>query len=181
MELPNSNHDSSSTARSTWARPPVLVGISVWAIAMPLAHGVLPWGISWLGPRYGWTDAGPGIANLWGLLPVVAGVAGLLWALAPHFARCREWEFASTPSYLAVSGPYQLTRNPIYVAELTAWVGWSLFYGSAVVFISSIVLAALMSSIAVPLEERALAARFGEIYRQYVQTVPRWLGRRRAS
>jgi len=40
-------------------------------VGILLAHGVVPWAISLLTRRHGWTGSGPGISN----------VLGLIWAL----------------------------------------------------------------------------------------------------
>lgn len=40
-----------------------------------------------------------------------------------------------TPSYLLMRGPYRFTRNPMYVAELGLWLGWTIFFGSPAVLI----------------------------------------------
>ena len=37
----------------------VLLSLFVWLVGVPLAHGVLPWALSWLAPRYGWTAGYP--------------------------------------------------------------------------------------------------------------------------
>lgn len=50
-------------------------------LTVPMALAVwegLPWAISLLTPRYGWTDGRPGFWNLVGLVPVLLGSAGLL-------------------------------------------------------------------------------------------------------
>src|SRR5262249_55231446 len=51
----------------------------VCLVAIPLAHGVVPWALALLGPRYGWTDGAPAVWNLPGLVPVAVGVVVLLW------------------------------------------------------------------------------------------------------
>jgi protein-S-isoprenylcysteine O-methyltransferase Ste14 len=87
-----------------------------------------------------------------------------------------EWE--RTPKYLLRRGPYTFTRNPKYLSELMLWLGWGL-YGSLAVLIGCLLLGVLMDFRAVPREERALEARFGEAYRSYKRQVPRWLGKTR--
>lgn len=44
-------------------------------------------------------------------------------------------------------------------------------------FIGFAVLRVVVNFVILPREERVLEARFGEVYRQYKRTVPRWLGK----
>jgi protein-S-isoprenylcysteine O-methyltransferase Ste14 len=76
-----------------------------------------------------------------------------------------------------MQGPYAFTRNPRYVAELGLWMGWTIFYGSLIVLIGLVVLWAVVNYMVLPREERALEARFGEVYLQYTRAVPRWIGK----
>jgi protein-S-isoprenylcysteine O-methyltransferase Ste14 len=76
-----------------------------------------------------------------------------------------------------VRGPYSLTRNPIYIAYLGLWLGWALFFGSVGVLVAWLLLCLVANFIIVPQEERDLGAAFGEVYLQYKNRVPRWLGK----
>ncbi len=149
-----------------------------WLVAIPLAHGVVPWRISLLAPWYGWAANHPGIWNLLGLLPIAGGAAGLLWVFIQGFFQAVELperiELNWNPKLLMRRGPYAFSRNPMYVAEMALWFGWAVFFGSLVVFIGFAVLCVAMNFI-VRREERALAAKFGKDYREYEATVPRWL------
>jgi protein-S-isoprenylcysteine O-methyltransferase Ste14 len=71
-------------------------------------------------------------------------------------------------------GPYRLTRNPMYVAELGLWLGWAIFFGSLLVLIGFLVLWSVVTFIILPREERSLEKAFGQIYLQYKSRVPRW-------
>lgn len=78
------------------------------------------------------------------------------------------------PDQLVTSGPYGFSRNPMYVA----WTG--LYVGLAVLFRSFWVLSlapfvAIAVHITVRREEAELARSFGESYRSYQGTVPRYL------
>ena len=59
-------------------------------------------------------------------------------------------------------------------------LGWVLFPGSVAVLAGFLVALAILSLVNMPLEERALEARFGETYLDYKRRVPRWLGRMRS-
>jgi protein-S-isoprenylcysteine O-methyltransferase Ste14 len=159
-----------------WAA--TILALFAWLVAIPLAHGVMPWATSLLAPRYGWTGNRPGVGNLLGLIPVVGGTAGLLWIMVVGLARTAElpdrvvldW----TPKILLMRGPYAFTRNPMYLAELGIWLGWVLFYGSVPVLIGFVGFCAAVRLV-VRREERDMEAQFGEVYLQYQSRVPRWL------
>jgi protein-S-isoprenylcysteine O-methyltransferase Ste14 len=159
----------------------VLLGLLVWLVVIPLVHGVQPWVLSWLGPRYGWTAGYPGTWNWFGLIPVAAGTAVLIWIFASGLARIRELPERMerlVPRFLMTTGPYAYTRNPMYVAVLVLWLGWAILFGSVVVLLGIVVLT-VMIILVLPREERALERQFGETYRHYQARVPRWLGRTR--
>lgn len=174
-EVPNEK-TSSKVSLPRWLA--LVLGLFAWLIAIPLAHCGLPWILSLLTPRYGWMNESPGIWNLLGLIPVVFGIVCLIWIMLLGFAQTPEKvELEWNSPFLLRRGPYALTRNPMYVAELGLWLGWAIFYGSAFVFIGFVVLCVVVNFVILPREERALEARFGESYRQYEKTVPRWFGK----
>jgi len=157
------------------------LGLSLlaWLVGVPLAHGVVPWLISWLTPRYGWSEAGAGVWNWLGVIPIAVGAALLVWVMATHFRRSselpQEVELDWKPKVFLARGPYALSRNPMYVAELALWLGWAQLFGSPAVLAGALVLAVLMNRV-IRREEAALAAEFGDEYRVYRAAVPRWLG-----
>jgi protein-S-isoprenylcysteine O-methyltransferase Ste14 len=157
-----------------------LLGLFVALVVYPIMVIALPWAISLLTPHYGWTASGPATWNLLGLIPVAAGIAGLAWVfsvmLAQIFKLPETVELEMTSQVLVTHGPFAWSRNPMYVAGFTVWLGWALFYGSASILILAIVLWTWTNFFKVPGEERALETRFGEIYRAYKNRVPRWLG-----
>ena len=147
-----------------------------WLIVVPLVHGVLPWAISTLAPRHGWAaESSPGRWNWIGLIPVTIAITVLIWIYAWKWWSAER--VLKTPSLLAVEGPYRFTRNPIYIAYLSTWLGWAIFFGSVSVLIAWLVLCLVANWILVPREERDLRAAFGDSYLQYRSRVPRWFGK----
>ena len=156
----------------------IILGLLTFLIAIPLAHGVLPWAISTRMPRYGWAEGTPGMWNRLGLILVALAAALLLWILVSGIAQAPErLKLGLTSSFLMIRGPYKYTRNPIYVAELGLWLGWAIFFGSAGVFIGCLVLWSVVELVILPREERGLEAAFGPTYLQYKKSVPRWVGK----
>jgi protein-S-isoprenylcysteine O-methyltransferase Ste14 len=144
-------------------------------IAIPFAHGVIPWALSGVGVRHGWIDGSPGWWNLLGLVPLTVAAGLLLWIMVVVLAEMPERvEVAATPHHLLMRGPYGLTRNPIYVAEIGFWVGWAMFYGSLAVSAGLVAFCAVVNFIVLPFEERGLRRRFGDVYTAYASHTPRW-------
>jgi protein-S-isoprenylcysteine O-methyltransferase Ste14 len=152
--------------------------ILVFAIGVPLGHGVVPWAISWLSPRHGWETSGPGMWNLLGLIPLALGIAGFVWIIRTAFVQTPDRVELQQAAFLLTSGPYAYSRNPMYISELVLWLGWALFYGSVGVLIGLVIFVTVLV-LGVRYEEQVLSARLGETYRAYQRTVPRWLGTRR--
>jgi protein-S-isoprenylcysteine O-methyltransferase Ste14 len=75
---------------------------------------------------------------------------------------------------LTVTGPYRYSRNPIYLANtaMIAALVWLMEVPWLVV--PTVIWCALVYSVVVRYEESRLSANFGERYRCYMQTVPRW-------
>ena len=176
-EPENSNRKpSSKITLPRWGA--IAFGLFAWFVAIPLIHSALPWAISLLTPHYGWTEGKPGIWNLCGLILIVFAVICLIWILVLGFGETPEKvKLEWNSSFLLMRGPYAFSRNPMYVAELGLWLGWAIFYGSIFVFIGFAVLFGVINFVGLPYEERTLEERFGEVYRQYKRTVPRWLGK----
>jgi protein-S-isoprenylcysteine O-methyltransferase Ste14 len=82
----------------------------------------------------------------------------------------------SQPSLNIVSsGPYRFTRNPIYVANATAYLGLALILNTLwPVFLFVPMLIVLDWGI-IRREERYLEAKFGDTYLAYKERVRRWI------
>ena len=79
------------------------------------------------------------------------------------------------PTALVVRGPFHRTRNPMYVGMFTVLGGTWLALGSLSPLLVLAAFFLLIRNWFVLHEEAAMAARFGESYRQYCETVRRWL------
>ncbi len=78
-------------------------------------------------------------------------------------------------SQLVVSGIYRRTRNPMYLGMLLLLVGWGVFLGNGLAFISAAAFIPLMNRLQIGPEERILTATFGPAFTAYQSAVRRWL------
>lgn len=76
---------------------------------------------------------------------------------------------------VATDGPYGWTRNPLYLAGLGVYLGVGFFVNGLAPFLLFVPLAVVLHWGVVLREERYLAAKFGQTYRDYQTRVRRWL------
>lgn len=76
---------------------------------------------------------------------------------------------------LVTAGPYRVIRHPIYTSILCLMWGVGVMLAPWQLFLAATVLALVGTEIRVRIEDRLLASRFGEQFRQYQQSVPAYL------
>jgi protein-S-isoprenylcysteine O-methyltransferase Ste14 len=106
---------------------------------------------------------------------IVAGMLVVVWAFATLRRAGTTRDPYGATSVLVTEGPFRFSRNPVYVAMLTMYLGAAVISGSPGPLIASAPLAWVMSWGVVRREERYLASRFGEAYARYLAKVRRWL------
>ena len=78
-------------------------------------------------------------------------------------------------STVVADGVYRYTRNPMYLALAVALLAWAVRLGNVAAFAGVPAFVAYMTRFQVKPEERVLAEKFGAPYREYMQTVRRWV------
>lgn len=169
-------------------RTPPWLAVPAAAVVYTTVNVVVPLTLSTVTRRVGW-DGGPNVVNLVGVPVLLAGAALILWSAAGHARqwRGRDWRVLKldrahllTPDYLVTDGPYHYTRHPLYVGDILMWTGWTILLGSRAVAAGLLVLVVGLQA-GVRLEERGLARQFGNDWRLYARTTPRFIGRRRRT
>jgi protein-S-isoprenylcysteine O-methyltransferase Ste14 len=101
----------------------------------------------------------------------IVGVGSLVIAQSLKAAGSIE---LSEPQGLVTSGPYAVSRNPMYVGWALIQLGIGLATGSGWVLVMSPVVAAVVHREVLG-EERRLGEKFGDEYREYCATTGRYL------
>ncbi|MGH2982213.1 MAG: methyltransferase family protein [Solirubrobacterales bacterium] len=122
------------------------------------------------------------ISGLPSALALLAGLAGgAIWlvldgAAMLRFHRARTSMVPVKPTTaLVVSGPYRLTRNPMYVGMAFLYAGLALALGMIWSLALLPVVLLIVDRQVIAREERYLEAKFGDEYREYKKRVRRWL------
>ena len=119
----------------------------------------------------------PAPARYWlGGFVAVAAVLGLGLHAVVLFRRSgqRELPWKPTPS-IVESGPYRVTRNPMYLQMVLTCVGVATVLSNVWILILSPICALVLQQLAILPEEAYLERKFGDEYLAYKRRVRRWL------
>ncbi len=81
------------------------------------------------------------------------------------------------PRELVVTGPYHYVRNPIYVGVVFIFLGHFLWFGYWALLIYPALAFIGVHFFVVLYEEPTLTRKFGDSYKEYLKSVPRWIPR----
>lgn len=77
---------------------------------------------------------------------------------------------------LVTGGIYRITRNPMYLGLVCLLTAWTLWLGNLFGLIVVGGFIGYLTYFQILPEERILAVKFGQVFADYQQKVPRWLG-----
>jgi protein-S-isoprenylcysteine O-methyltransferase Ste14 len=164
LVLPRARRELESDGR-------ISLGTFVPAFLAYVGHGLAAFAAAWRGA---WLLPIPETAaRIVGGVMVAAGVVVYLAARVRFRGFRLAWGL--TTDRLITDGIYRFSRNPQVLSWIVVLTGTAILGRS----MAALLLAAvyLVSCIVwLPIEERILERRFGEEYRRYRQTVPRYLG-----
>ena len=110
-----------------------------------------------------------------GIALIVLGVVLNIWSDALFKKKKTTIKPFEGPTKLEVSGPFAISRHPMYLGMAIILLGTSVVLGSLIAFIFPISFVIVMNVIFIPLEERNLEKIFGKEYLDYKQKVRRWI------
>ena len=79
------------------------------------------------------------------------------------------------PSLLIQTGPFKISRNPMYLGMALLLIGVGIVLGSVTSFIGFIFFILAMEISFIPQEEKILTEQFGDEYELYKKKVRRWI------
>ena len=79
------------------------------------------------------------------------------------------------PNNLVVTGPFSMSRNPIYLSGIILLVGIATLLGSLTPFLLPLALLLILDRLYIPSEEKFLEELFGQAYLDYKKKVRKWI------
>ncbi len=162
----------------------VVVGMIVWFLPFPLAGWnrsspasrdvrarwgmvlqMVSYALLWQGHFWRMSPGGWRV----GVSIVLFLLAALLsWTAPRALGRHLRFDAALSPDHQLVrSGPYRVLRHPIYTSMLCVLLGMGAMVTSPMLFVAAVLVFLAGTEIRVQIEDRLLAARFGEEFREY--------------
>jgi len=141
----------------------------IWALIYVLIAGVISWFLNW--------SKMPGLPlPTLGILLVAISWILPVWAFVLFRREGTEIEPTSaTNRTLVTRGPYQFTRNPMYLGLVVLTLGIAIWVGAWPMFGAPIALFATANWVHIPFEEASMRRQFGSAYDDYVARVRRWI------
>jgi protein-S-isoprenylcysteine O-methyltransferase Ste14 len=145
-----------------WIPPPLLYVLPL--LLARLLQTVIP--LPFLPPRVVLIPAG---------LLLAGGIILCVWSIG-LFRRFKTSLVPVKPTAtLVLRGPYQVTRNPMYLGLLCLYLAAALWLSMVWALVLVPIVIGVVQRLVIEKEERYLEQQFGEPYRQYKAHVRRWI------
>jgi protein-S-isoprenylcysteine O-methyltransferase Ste14 len=110
-----------------------------------------------------------------GIALIGAGVGMAIWGARTFQEAGTNISPHQPASALVEEGPYQYTRNPIYIGMTAVYSGITLLLNNLWGFLVLPGVLAVLERGVIEREETYLRATFGDAYDEYTERIPRWL------
>ena len=113
--------------------------------------------------------------NYLGVIFILIGFTINVWADALFKKAKTTVKPGETTSEMITSGPFCISRHPMYLGMLLILLGTALVMGSVIVFLVPVVFVMIIQLFFVGMEERSMERAFGDAYLQYKKRVRQWI------
>ena len=141
----------------------------IWTLIYIIISATISWLLGWPTP--------PGLPlAVLGITLVAVAFITPVWAFVLFRREGTEIDPTSpTNRKLITSGPYQFTRNPMYLGLVILTLGVALWVGAWPMFIAPVAIFSTANWVHIPFEEAKMRRQFGAAYEGYVERVRRWV------
>jgi len=110
-----------------------------------------------------------------GIILVVFGIIMNLWADSLFKKMNTTVKPNKSPTSMITSGPFKISRHPMYCGMALILLGVAVFLGSITPFVFPVAFIILMETEFIVGEEKKMAAIFGSKYLDYKRKIRRWI------
>lgn len=123
--------------------------------------------------------SGPKLVGLpytvFGFISIIGGVGLFVWTIQLFKAQKTTLHPRGKPSSFISTGPYRLSRNPIYLGFLLIAIGTAFLFANLLAFVGPLIFFFFISTFVIPFEEEMLTKLFGKDYQTYRTKTRRWV------
>jgi protein-S-isoprenylcysteine O-methyltransferase Ste14 len=124
----------------------------------------------------------PSAASILGALFFVAGIPWVIWSVFWQLSKGKGTPVPVVPTKeFLPSGPYRYCRNPMMLGFFLYLAGWAAVFNRTGSWVAAAVLMAVLVLEIKLIEEKELAERFGDTYREYKKKTPFLIPKLRAK
>ena len=113
--------------------------------------------------------------HTWGVMTFVLGLTVLFWAWGLFRQQKTAVRPTEKPKNLVTDGPFEWSRNPMYLGMTLMLWGSAMYVGTLVMFFAPLAFFITMNAVFIAHEEEMLQQTFGEEYVEYQSRVRCWL------
>lgn len=113
--------------------------------------------------------------NYFGIILILFGIVMNLWTDSLFKRKQTTVKPHEMPNFFIVSGPFRLSRHPMYFGMLSILFGTAIFLCSLSPFAFLIIFIIIIEKLFIPMEEKNLEKKFGIKYVDYKKKVRRWI------
>jgi len=110
-----------------------------------------------------------------GLIFIIFGLVINLWADNIFKKQNTTVKPDEKPTKLIITGPFRISRHPMYLGMTLILLGTAIILGSFIVFIFPIVFFLIINCKYIPEEEKRMEDEFGQLYIDYKNKVRKWI------
>jgi protein-S-isoprenylcysteine O-methyltransferase Ste14 len=110
-----------------------------------------------------------------GLVPIATGIVLNLWTDRLFKKRKTTVKPDRMPTHFEKSGPFRISRHPMYLGMALVLFGTAVMTGCLLVAVTSLAFIYIMEKKFIPLEEANMEKVFGREYTDYRKHVRKWI------
>ena len=110
-----------------------------------------------------------------GIVFIIFGIVLNIWSDSLFKKKKTTVKPYENPAEIETSGPFRISRHPMYLGMVAILLGVAIVLGSLITFVFPVLFVILMEIMFIPLEEKNIEKVFGKKYLEYKKKVRRWI------